>query len=296
MFSLSIQSITMILLILTFSPENPTNSCSDAQMPIGSTAKTGTGATGSGRSVTRPPWIKDDPKEVPSWVKRNSLTGDKANGQPAQKEVKLQSREIKVPIMTERKKSVQEPLAPVKPKDKATPTTSAAESKLSAKAVTPTKSKTPEPAAVKPKGKVLAKTPVVESSSSESEYEEVEEEETEEEVTETEESESEESVSDIEPEVKPSPIQVKLRPVEKKPIKLDKSASSDKAGKFVKPVLRKVPKIDEEPKPVPPPAPVIEAKLKPVTKPEEKEPSPKPEPVDFRPKLKKVDSTTKRRE
>lgn len=232
-------------------------------MPIGSTNKaggTGTGgATGSGRTVMRPPWVKDGPKPIPMpsqeapWVKRNSIV-DKpaANGQPAQKEVKLQSREIKVPVTTERKQSIPEPVATVKPGLK---------------------------------GKVAAKPPpppVEESSDSSSEYEEVTE-------TETEESEEEEI------EVKPLPIQVKLKPVEKKqPIKLDKSASTDKAGKFVRPVLKKVAKIDEEPKPAPPPPVIERPALKTVAKPEEKEP-PKEEKKDFRPKLKKVDSTTKRR-
>lgn len=233
-------------------------------MPIGSTNKaggTGTGgATGSGRTVMRPPWIKDGPKPIPMpsqdapWVKRNSIVDKSANGQPVQKEVKLQSREIKVPVMTERKKSIPEPVATVKPALK---------------------------------GKTPVKPPIVESSSSSSEYEYVTE-------TETEEEESEEEEVEIKPEVKPLPIQVKLRPVEKKPIKLDKSASTDKAGKFVRPTLKKVAKIDEEPKPAPPP-PVIERKtLKTVAKPEEKEP-PKEEKKDFRPPLKKVESTTKRR-
>lgn len=246
-------------------------------MPIGSTNKTGGtgtgGATGSGRTVMRPPWVKDGPKPIPMptqeapWVKRNSIVEKPAaNGQPAPKDVKLQSREIKVPVTTDRKQSIPVVETKVKPGLKGK-----------------------EPAAtVKPalKGKVAAKPPPppVESSSSSSEYEYVTE-------TETEESEEEE----IEPEVKPLPIQVKLRPVEKKqPIKLDKSASTDKAGKFVRPTLKKVAKIDEEPKPAPP-APALELPaLKTVAKPEEKVP-PKEEKKDFRPKLKKVDSTTKRR-
>lgn len=253
-------------------------------MPITGTGanKAGTGATGSGRAVIRPPWLKDGPKPIPMpteeapWVKRNSVV-DKLNGAP-QKEAKLQSREIKVPVLTERKKSIPEPVATVKAKAKAAEPAPSVKPKETA-------------AAVKPKGKVAPKPPV--ESSSSSEYEEVTDEEGSEEEDEVSETESE---SESEIEVKPLPIQVKLRPVEKKaPIKLDKSASSDKAGKFVRPVLKKVAKIDEEPKAAPPP-PVLEKKvLKPVAKPETKEP-PKVEQKDFRPPLKKVDSTVKRRE
>lgn len=255
-------------------------------MPIsGPSAKAGTAAakTGAtGRTVMRPPWIKDDQKpastagttkDTPSWAKRNS-TAEKpsANGQAADKDSKIQPKETKATTV---KKSTPEPASAPKTKSK-TPEKPA-----------PTKVETKEPEPIKSKAKIPAKAPVVESSSSSSEYEY---------VTESETEESEESDSDGEQESKPLPIQVKLRPVEKKaPIKLDKSASTDKAGKFVKPVLRKVAKIDEEPKPAPPPPPVIETKLKPVPKTEPILETPKAEQKDFRPQLKKVDSTTKRR-
>lgn len=254
-------------------------------MPISGPSKAGTAAakTGSatGRTVMRPPWIKDDPKpaaaaakDTPSWAKRNSTVEKaSANGQASDKDTKTPPKDTKAATTKT-----------------ATPEPVASKSKTPEKpAATKVAAKEPEP--IKSKGKLAAKAPAVESASSSEDSSEYEY------VTESETEESESSGSEAEPEAKPLPIQVKLRPVEKKaPIKLDKSASTDKAGKFVKPVLRKVAKIDEEPKPAPPPPPVIETKLKPVPKTEPLlETSTKAEQKDFRPQLKKVDSTTKRR-
>lgn len=79
------------------------------------------GPGGGGRTTFRPPWVKGEgPPPVPMpttpWTKRNSITNDasKENGQPSQKEAKLQSREVKVPVMTTTKKS---PTQPLKPKE-----------------------------------------------------------------------------------------------------------------------------------------------------------------------------------
>lgn len=79
------------------------------------------GTTGSGRTTFRPPWVKGDgPQPVPMptspWSKRNSLTTDasKENGQASQKDAKLQSREVKVPVTTTAKKT---PATPLKKKD-----------------------------------------------------------------------------------------------------------------------------------------------------------------------------------
>lgn len=82
---------------------------------VNSSADKGPG--GGGRTTFRPPWVKGDgPQPVPMpttpWSKRNSLTTEavKENGQPSQKEVKLQSREVKVPVTTTTKKTLAQPL------------------------------------------------------------------------------------------------------------------------------------------------------------------------------------------
>lgn len=227
------------------------------------------------RTTFRPPWVKEGPKPIPMptesapWTKRNSTAGAAAAPKPAAangvlKEVKLQSKEIKVPIVTTRKTSIPAPAIPnLKPV------------------------------------KVTAPEDNYETSSSE--YEEVtDSEEDEEEVTETD--------SDAE-EAKDEPkFQVKLKPVEKPPPppKVEKSPSTDKAGKFVRPVLKKVPKIDEVPKTKDPPPTIPEKKvLRTVAKPDGFKEPPLVEQKDFvrpptvesktfvRPPLKKVDSIKK---
>lgn len=86
---------------------------------VNSSADKGPG--GGGRTTFRPPWVKGEgPQPVPMptqpWSKRNSLTTEtpKENGQTSQKEVKLQSREVKVPITTTTKKT---PTTPLKKKE-----------------------------------------------------------------------------------------------------------------------------------------------------------------------------------
>lgn len=173
-------------------------------MPITNVnSSTDKGPGGGGRTTFRPPWVKGDgPQPVPMpttpWSKRNSLTTDtaKENGQTSQKDVKLQSREVKVPVTTTTKKS---PTQPLKKKDEKKeeeddkkPTGSSAADK-SGKFVRPAlKKATKVEEATKPPGKATAdkksvpvgksKAPVVEESSDEEEessYEEVTETETE---------------------------------------------------------------------------------------------------------------------
>ncbi len=169
---------------------------------VNSSADKGPG--GGGRTTFRPPWVKSDgPQPVPMpttpWSKRNSLTTDtaKENGQPSQKDVKLQSREVKVPVTTTTKKTT----VPLKKKDEKKeeeeekkPSGSAAADKTG-KFVRPVLKKVGKvEEATKPPGKATAtvekkpvgksKAPVVEESSEEEEessgsYEEVTETETE---------------------------------------------------------------------------------------------------------------------
>lgn len=222
-----------------------------------------TAGKATGNVASRAPWLKDAGKTTSTttapWSKRNTTAAapaDKSNG--TQKDVKLQSREIKVPVVTQRKPSIPtEPLAKLKPKDI----------------------------------KVTAPEDNYETSSSE--YEEVTDSEgEEEEVTETE-SESEEE--DDEEKFK-MPIQVKLKPVEK-PAEVKKSPSVDRAGKFIKPALKKVPTLDKLNKPKPPPPTIPEAKpLRKVEKPILPEEKPEPSFEFQRPQLRKADSITKKRE
>lgn len=172
---------------------------------VNSSADKGPG--GGGRTTFRPPWVKggDGPQPVPMpttpWSKRNSLTTDaaKENGQTSLKDVKLQSREVKVPVTTTTKKT----LTPLKKKDEKKeeedeekkPTGSSAAEK-SGKFVRPALKKVAKvEEATKPPGKGSlattdkksvpvgkSKAPVVEESSEEEEessYEEVTDTETE---------------------------------------------------------------------------------------------------------------------
>lgn len=219
------------------------------------------GAVPKTNVTSRAPWLKDAGKTTatttPPWTKRNTTDADKSNG--TQKEVKLQSREIKVPVVTQRKVSIPtEPLVKPKPKE------------------------------------VKVTVPEDNYETSSSEYEEVtdsEEEETEEETGSSE----EEEAADDENKYK-MPIQVKLKPVEKPPNEVKKSPSIDRAGKFVKPALKKVPTLDKLPKakaPIPTipesiPLRHVEKPLLPEEKPEKS--------FEFqRPQLRKSDSTTKKR-
>lgn len=209
--------------------------------------------TGKSEATTKAPWSK-----------RNATTtaatkdADTSNG--VKKEVKLQSREIKVPVVTQRKTSIVEPL--VKPKAKET------------------------------------KQP---SSDSSSEYEEVtdSDDDDEEDSDEEEESGSGESDSDIDldkdEDKHKMPITVKLKPVER-PAEVKKSPSVDRAGKFVKPALKKVPTLDKLNKPKPPPATIPEKTvLRPVPQKQFELPEKKEEEKTFvRPPLRKTDSISKK--
>lgn len=109
-------------------------------------------SSGGERTTFRPPWVKADPKEgltkvnattsspatpasssttttkkpTPSWMK-NAGPSTKKEPAPPQKEVKLQSREIKVPVMTEKPKPVQPVLKKPVPKKEPTPPSSTSE-------------------------------------------------------------------------------------------------------------------------------------------------------------------------
>lgn len=217
-------------------------------------------AAPSSNATARAPWLKDAGKTASTtqapWSKRNTTAPAPSPANGTQKEVKLQSREIKVPVVTQRKVSIPTVEPTVKPK--------------------PVKVTVPEDE--------------YETSSS-GEYEEVTDSEEEEEVTETE---SDSSLEADDENKNKLPIEVKLKPVQK-PIEVKKSPSVDRAGKFVKPALKKVPTLDKLNKPKAPPPTIPETKaLRHVEKPilpEEKEEK------DFefkRPQLRKSDSTTKK--
>lgn len=217
------------------------------------------GAVPKTNVTTRAPWLKDTGKTTSTnqapWSKRNTTTLADSNG--VQKEVKLQSREIKVPVSTQRKTS-----SPVEP-------------------------------SVKPKSKEVKVTvPEDKYETSSSEYEEVTDSEAEE--TETESESSAEEEEDDENKHK-MPIQVKLKPVEKA-AEVKKSPSVDRSGKFVKPMLKKVPTLDKLNKPKPPPPTIPETKpLRHVEKPLLPEEKPEPNFEFKRPQLRKADSITKKR-
>ncbi|XP_055322723.1 bromo and FHA domain-containing protein DDB_G0267958 isoform X2 [Sitodiplosis mosellana] len=224
-------------------------------------SKTSTAATDAAPKTnvaSRAPWLKDAGKTTSTtqapWSKRNATAAD-SNG--TQKEVKLQSREVKVPVVTQRKTSIPtEPLVKPKPKD------------------------------------IKVTVPEDNYETSSSEYEEVTDSEEEEEETE-EETESSSEEDDDENKHK-MPIQVKLKPVEK-PAEVKKSPSVDRAGKFVKPALKKVPTLDKLNKPKPPPPTIPEAKpLRHVEKPILPEELPEKTFEFQRPQLKKADSITKK--
>lgn len=244
----------------TAASKTPSSAASKTTTPAGKTTTT----SASNATAPRAPWLKDSGKTTATtqapWSKRNATTtattpakaDDKNNG--TQKEVKLQSREIKVPITTVRKTSIPaEPVVKPKPKD--------------------------------------VKVTVPEDEYETSSEEEEEETESEEEVTETE---SEEEVDDDDNKHK-MPIQVKLKPVDK-PAEVKKSPSVDRAGKFVKPTLKKVPTLDKLNKQPKPPPTIPESKpLRHVEKPllpDEKD----EKNFEFqRPPLRKADSITKKR-
>lgn len=169
---------------------------------VNSSADKGPG--GGGRTTFRPPWVKGDgPQPVPMpttpWSKRNSITTEtpKENGQSSQKEVKLQSREVKVPVTTTTKKSPTQPLKKKEEKKEEVedkkPTGSTADK--GGKFVRPALKKVAKVDETKPPGKAApstadkknvpvgkSKVPVEEDSSEEEEessYEEVTETETE---------------------------------------------------------------------------------------------------------------------
>lgn len=97
-------------------------------MPINNVNSAGAekGPGGGGRTTFRPPWVKDGPQPIPMpkapWSKRQSLTtpADQSESKaeptpevPQLKNVKLQSKEIKVPVATTLKKT---PASQLKPK------------------------------------------------------------------------------------------------------------------------------------------------------------------------------------
>lgn len=228
-----------------------------ASKTTAATGKTDTTAAPKGNVASRAPWLKDAGKTTSTtqapWSKRNAP----ADSNGTQKEVKLQSREIKVPVVTQRKTSI--PTEPLKPKPK----------------------------------EVKVTVPEDNYETSSSEYEEVtdseEEEETEEESGSSEEEDEDENKHKM-------PIQVKLKPVEK-PAEVKKSPSVDRAGKFVKPALKKVPTLDKLNKPLPTPTTIPETKpLRHIEKPILPEEKPEKTFEFQRPQLKKADSTTRKRE
>lgn len=209
-------------------------------------------------------WLKDAGKSEATtkapWSKRNatattaSKEADATNG--IKKDVKLQSREIKVPVVTQRKTSVVEPI--VKPKAKET--------------------KQPSPDS--------------------SEYEEVtdsDDDDDDEEESEEEEESGSGSDIDLDEDKHKMPITVKLKPVER-PAEVKKSPSVDRAGKFVKPALKKVPTLDKLNKPKAPPATIPEKTvLRPVPQKQFELPEKKEEEKTFvRPPLRKTDSVSKK--
>lgn len=229
----------------------------------GATKPTGNGTATTTTGRTKAPWLKDTGKtttttEAP-W-KKNATSASNNNANGVQKEVKLQSREIKVPVVVQRKTSiVNEPVAKPKPKE------------------------------------VKVTVPEDNYETSSSEYEEVTDTESEEEEEEEETASESESEKQSDDETKHKlPIQVKLKPVER-PAEVKKSPSVDRAGKFVKPALKKVPTLDKLDKPKPPPVTIPERKpLRRVEKPLLEEPK-ESEKEFVRPPLRKVDSTTKKR-
>lgn len=204
--------------------------------------------TGKSAATTTPPWSKRNAKDETKDATDSTKDADKTPANGTQKDAKLQSREIKVPVATQRKTSTNEPTN-------------------------------------KPKAKEVKPPPPPESSSSEYETDSDEEDE----------SDSAESIDD---ELKNKlPIAVKLKPVER-PSKVEKSPSGvDRAGKFIKPALKKVPTLDKLNKQKPPSASIIpeQTSLRPVPKPIEIPEKKDEEKVFVRPPLRKVDSTTKRR-
>lgn len=100
-------------------------------MPINNVTNSGAekGPGGGGRTTFRPPWVKDGPQPIPMpkapWSKRQTTTSDVADAKaessepvvPQLKSVKLQSKEVKVPVVSTLKKTAAPPLsATVKPK------------------------------------------------------------------------------------------------------------------------------------------------------------------------------------
>lgn len=234
--------------------------------PAGKTSTVSTkldGAVPKTNVTSRAPWLKDAGKTTSTtqapWSKRN-LTTTPADSNGTQKEVKLQSREIKVPVVTQRKTSIPaEPPTKPKPKD------------------------------------VKVTVPEDDYETSSSEYEEVTD--SEEEEEETEESGSSSAEEDDDENKHKLPIQVKLKPVEK-PGEVKKSPSGKLAKPaWAKPALKKVPTLDKLNKAKPPPPTIPETKpLRHVEKPILPEEKPEKTFEFQRPQLRKQDSTTKKRE
>ncbi|XP_031626776.1 titin isoform X3 [Contarinia nasturtii] len=235
---------------------------SKASSPAGKTSTVSSkldGAVPKTNATTRAPWLKDAGKTTSTtqapWSKRN-LTTTPADSNGTQKEVKLQSREIKVPVVTQRKPSIPEPLVKPKPKE------------------------------------VKVTVPEDNYETSSSEYEEVTDSEEEEEETEESGSSSEEEDDENKHKL---PIQVKLKPVEK-PAEVKKSPSGKFAKPaWAKPALKKVPTLDKLNKPKPPPPTIPESKvLRHVEKPILPEEKPEKTFEFQRPQLRKQDSLTKK--
>lgn len=89
-------------------------------MPVTGSNNAEKGPGGGGRTTFRPPWVKETgAQSTPAatnkapWAKKpDTSAASKENGQPTVKEAKLQSREIKVPVMTTKLKPVPPPLKP----------------------------------------------------------------------------------------------------------------------------------------------------------------------------------------
>lgn len=190
-------------------------------MPITNVSNTSAGEKGpggGGRTTFRPPWVKDGgPPAIPMpkapWSKRQSLTPvdppqpTKDNGQTAPKEVKLQSKEVKVPIMTAIKK------------------TPAAQMQSNSS------SKTKE---------LEKKTTPVEKPDS-----------------------SEEVKTTLKKFIKPKETDIEKPKVDDKKLDTDKpkvAGAIEKPGKFVRPVLKKVAKVEVAP--IPPKQPPLKSAIK----------------------------------
>lgn len=227
-------------------------------MPLnGST--TGGDKNAAGRTTFRPPWVKEgSAASTPATGTKTApwrKTGDtsdagksKENG--AVKEVKLQSREIKVPVMTERKKSVPEPIKQLDRLQKP--------QKEEPKIIKDTK-----PQIEMPKlRKVVREEKKITASDDEDDESKIIKPQLRKVIKET------KKVSIDEPDGEQKLVKPQLRKVLKDRKESVEIEPTERAGKFAKPVLKKVPKVDEA---KPPPEPEEKKLALPALKPVPKE-------------------------